>query len=386
MKNFQFVNPTKIIFGKGEIRRLSKEIPPGSKILILYGGGSIKKTGLLDSIKVELKDYELGEFGGIEPNPTYETLIEAVGLVRKEGYDYLLAAGGGSVIDGTKFIAAAVPYIHDDPWRLVTGHKAIKNALPFGVVLTLPASGSEMNNGAVITQKGIQTKLPFFGPALFPKFSILDPVYTYTLPEKQIANGVVDSFMHIMEQYLTYPVDAKVQDRFSEGLLSILIEEGPKALADKENYNVRANIMWTATMAYNGLIGSGVPQDWSTHMIGHEITALYGLDHAQTLAIVFPSMLEVMKEEKKEKLLQYGQRIWNTGVSLTEEKRISLAIDNTRKFFERMGLKTRFSDYNLGREVIDQIIASLEAHGMAKLGENGHVAADIVRKVLEMSL
>lgn len=386
MKNFQFANPTKIIFGKGEIRKLAKEIPSGSKVLVVYGGGSIKKSGLLDSIRQELKEYKTGDFGGIEPNPTYETLMKAVELVRSEGYDYLLAVGGGSVIDGTKFIAAAVPYTHDDPWGLVTGNKAIKTALPFGVVLTLPASGSEMNGGAVVTKKSIQTKLPFFGPALFPKFSILDPVYTYSLPEKQIINGVVDSFMHVMEQYLTYPVDAKVQDRVSESLLSILIEEGPKALADKENYNVRANIMWTATMAYNGLIGSGVPQDWSTHMIGHEITALYGLDHAETLAIVFPSMLEVMKEAKKEKLLQYSQKIWNVDTSYSEEKRISLAIENTRSFFQRMGIKTRFSEHNLGAEVIDKVIGSLEKHGITKLGENGHITPDTVRKVLEMSL
>ena len=386
MKNFQFVNPTKIIFGKGEIRRLSREIPAGSKVLVLYGGGSIKKTGLLDEIKKELKDFKTGEFGGIEPNPTYETLMKAVELIKNDGYDYLLAAGGGSVIDGTKFIAAAVTSAHDDPWKIVTDNRAVTKALPFGVVLTIAASGSEMNSGAVITRKSIQTKLPFFGSAIFPRFSILDPVYTYTLPEKQIANGVVDSFIHIMEQYLTFPVEGKVQDRFSEGLLHTLIEEGPEALNDKENYDIRANIMWSATLAYNGLIGSGVPQDWSTHMIGHEITVLFGLDHAETLAIVFPSMLEVMKEEKKIKLLQYGERIWNLDISLPEEERITLAVKNTRIFFEKMGLKTHFSDHNLGKEVIDKIIANLEAHGMVKLGENGCVTPDIARKVLELSL
>ena len=386
MKNFQFANPTKIIFGKGEIRRLSKEIPAGSKVLVLFGGGSVKKTGLLDSIMGELKDFKTGEFGGIEPNPTYETLMKAVELIKSDGYDFLLAAGGGSVIDGTKFIAAVVTSVHEDPWKLVTDNRAVSKALPFGVVLTLAASGSEMNSGAVITRKSIQTKLPFFGPAIFPKFSILDPTYTYTVPEKQIANGVVDSFIHIMEQYMTAPVEAKIQDRFSEGLLQTLIEEGPAALKDRENYDIRANIMWAATLAYNGLIGSGVPQDWSTHMIGHEITVLFGLDHAETLAIVFPSMLEVMKDEKKVKLLQYGERIWNLDISLPEEERISLAINNTRKFFETMGLKTHLSDHNLGNEAIDEIIENLKAHGMVKLGENGTVIPDIVRKVLEMSL
>jgi len=386
MKNFQFLNPTKIIFGKGEILQLLKEIPSGSKVLVLYGGGSVKKTGLLDEIKAVLKDYQLGEFGGIEPNPTYETLMKAVELIRKENYDFLLAVGGGSVIDGTKFVAAAVPFTQDDPWKMIVEHLPINSSLPFGTVLTLPATGSEMNNGAVITRKALQAKLPFFNPLGFPKFSILDPVYTYTLPEKQIANGVVDAFIHVMEQYMTYPVAGKVQDRFSEGLLLTLVEEGPKALQDPENYDVRANLMWTATLALNGLIGSGVPQDWSTHMVGHEITALYGLDHAQTLAIVLPSMLEVMKEEKSAKLLQYGERIWNIadGLPLTEKR--TIAIEKTRKFFETMGVKTRFSDYGLGQEVIEKIIASLKTHGMIKLGEKGTVTLEVVRQVLKISL
>ena len=386
MKNFQFLNPTKIIFGKGEILQLLKEIPSGSKVLVLYGGGSVKKTGLLDEIKAVLKDYQLGEFGGIEPNPTYETLMKAVELIRKENYDFLLAVGGGSVIDGTKFVAAAVPFTQDDPWKMIVEHLPINSSLPFGTVLTLPATGSEMNNGAVITRKALQAKLPFFNPLGFPKFSILDPVYTYTLPEKQIANGVVDAFIHVMEQYMTYPVAGKVQDRFSEGLLLTLVEEGPKALQDPENYDVRANLMWTATLALNGLIGSGVPQDWSTHMVGHEITALYGLDHAQSLAIVLPSMLEVMKEEKSAKLLQYGERIWNIadGLPLTEKR--TIAIEKTRKFFETMGVKTRFSDYGLGQEVIEKIIASLKTHGMIKLGEKGTVTLEVVRQVLKISL
>ncbi len=386
MNNFQFVNPTKIIFGKGEIKRLPQEIPSQSKVLLIYGGGSVKKSGLLDTIKDILKEYKLGEFGGIEPNPTYETLIQAVELIRKEKYDFLLAIGGGSVIDGTKFIAAAVPFTQDDPWKLVADQLPIISALPFGTVLTLPATGSEMNNGAVVTKRAINAKLPFRNPAVFPKFSILDPLYTYTLPKKQIANGVVDAFVHVMEQYMTYPVAGKVQDRFAEGLLLTLIEEGPKALANPEDYDVRANIMWTATLALNGLIGSGVPQDWSTHMIGHEITALYGLDHAQTLAIVLPSMLKIMQKDKTEKLLQYSDRIWNIPKTLSDAERISLAIEKTQYFFETMGIKTRFSDYGLGQEVIEKIITGLKAHKMTKLGECGKVTPEIAGKVLELSL
>ncbi|MDD4321282.1 MAG: iron-containing alcohol dehydrogenase [Acidaminococcaceae bacterium] len=386
MNNFQFVNPTKIIFGKDEIVKLTKEIPSGSKVLLIYGGGSIKKFGLLDKVKNTLKEYNLGEFGGIEPNPTYETLMKAVDFIRKEKYDFLLAIGGGSVIDGTKFIAAAVPFTNDDPWKLIVEQLPIKNALPFGTVLTLPATGSEMNNGAVVTRKAINAKLPFRNPALFPKFSILDPVYTYTLPKKQIANGVVDAFIHVMEQYMTYPVAGMVQDRFAEGLLLTLIEEGPKALEAPEDYNVRANIMWAATLALNGLIGSGVPQDWSTHMIGHEITALYGLDHAQTLAIVFPSMLKIMQKDKAEKILQYSDRIWNIPKNISDADRIALAITKTQDFFETMGVKTRFSDYGLGQEVIEKIVAGLKAHNMVKLGERGAVTPEVAGKVLALSL
>lgn len=386
MQNFQFMNPTKIIFGKGEVTKLSHEIPAGSKILITYGGGSVKKTGLLATIKTVLKDFTIGEFGGIEPNPVYETLMKAVELIRNEKYDFVLAVGGGSVIDGTKFIAAAVPFVQADPWTFITDGLAIKEALPFGTVLTLPATGSEMNNGGVITRKSLQAKLAFASPTVYPKFSILDPVYTYTLPTRQIANGVVDAYVHVMEQYLTYPVAAKVQDRFAEGLLLTLIEEGPKALQEPENYDVRANIMWSATMALNGLIGTGVPQDWATHMIGHEITALYGLDHAQTLAIILPSVMQVMQVEKSDKLLQYGERIWHITGDIPIDDKIMLIIERTRNFFAIMGNKTHFSDYGLGREVIDKIITSLESHQMVKLGEKGLVTPAVTRKILELSL
>jgi NADP-dependent alcohol dehydrogenase len=279
-----------------------------------------------------------------------------------------------------------VPFTQDDPWNFIVKRLPISVALPFGTILTLPATGSEMNSGAVITRQEFQAKIPFMSPAVFPQFSILDPLYTYTLPKKQIANGAVDAFVHVMEQYLTYPVAGKVQDRFAEGLLLTLVEEGPIALQEPENYNVRANLMWTATLALNGLIGSGVPQDWSTHMVGHEITALYGLDHAQTLAIVLPSMLTVMKDDKIEKLLQYGERIWDINANLPPAERSELAIQKTRDFFETMGVKTSFADYGLGAEVVEKIIASLESHGMVKLGERGTVTPEVVRQVLKLSL
>ncbi len=385
MKNFKFVNPTKILFGKGQVENLASEIPKDSKVLLLFGGGTVKKMGLLDEVKQVLQGYEFGEFGGIEPNPTYETLMQAVDKIRKEKYNFLLAIGGGSVIDGTKFIAAAVPFEGADPWEILSKHRNITTALPFGTILTLPATGSEMNNGAVITRKSEQAKLAFMSPAVFPQFSILDPVYTYSLPDRQIGNGVVDAFVHVMEQYMTYPGEAKIQDRFAEGLLLTLVEDGRKVLGSKEDYDIRANLMWAATMALNGLISTGVPQDWSTHMIGHEITVLYGLDHAQTLAIVLPAMLEIQKTEKREKLLQYAERVWGiTGQS--PEDTISMAIAQTRGFFEEVGLPTYFANYELGEEVIPKIIGNLEAHGMVKLGERGTVTLDVVKKVLTLAL
>ena len=287
MNNFTFHNPTRILFGQGRIADIAREIPANARVLITYGGGSVVKTGTLAEVKAALAGYTVFEFGGIEPNPTYETLMQAVELARREKIDFLLAVGGGSVIDGTKFIAAAIPFA-GEPWDILAKRAPVKSTIAFGSVLTLPATGSEMNNGAVITRRASNDKLAFSNSRLYPRFSVLDPTKTFTLPPRQIANGVVDAFVHITEQYLTYPVDAKVQDRFAEGLLLTLIEEGPKALQEPENYAVRANIMWTATLALNGLIGAGVPNDWATHMLGHELTALHGLDHAQTLAVVPP--------------------------------------------------------------------------------------------------
>lgn len=385
MNNFNFQNPTKILFGKGQLTNLANEIPKGAKVLLLFGGGTIKKMGLLEEVKTVLTGYTLGEFGGIEPNPTYETLMKAVEKIRAEKYDFLLAIGGGSVIDGTKFIAAAVPFIGEDAWEILAKHKQITTALPFGTVLTLPATGSEMNNGAVITRKSQQAKLAFMSPAVFPMFSILDPVYTYSLPDRQVGNGVVDAFVHVMEQYMTYPVNGKIQDRFAEGLLLTLVEEGRKVLGNKEDYEIRANLMWAATMALNGMISTGVPQDWSTHMIGHEITALYGLDHAQTLAIVLPAMLEIQKAEKQEKLLQYAERVWGIK-DQSPEVTITMAIQKTREFFEEVGLPTYFSSYNLGEEIVPHLVASLKNHGMVKLGENGTVTLEVAKQVLELAL
>ena len=383
MNNFTFHNPTRILFGQGRIADIAREIPASARVLITYGGGSVVKTGTLAEVKAALAGYTVFEFGGIEPNPTYETLMQAVELARHEKIDFLLAVGGGSVIDGTKFIAAAIPFA-GEPWDILAKRAPVKSAIAFGSVLTLPATGSEMNNGAVITRRASNDKLAFSNSRLYPRFSVLDPAKTFTLPPRQIANGVVDAFVHITEQYLTYPVDAKVQDRFAEGLLLTLIEEGPKALQEPENYAVRANIMWTATLALNGLIGAGVPNDWATHMLGHELTALHGLDHAQTLAVVLPAMLQVRREEKREKLLQYAERVWGLRDGDTDS-RIDQAIAKTRQFFESMQVPTRLSGYGIAKDAIPALLAQLERHGMVKLGEHQNVDLDRSKQVFELA-
>ncbi|ADD68195.1 iron-containing alcohol dehydrogenase [Denitrovibrio acetiphilus DSM 12809] len=390
MNNFVFCNPTKIVFGKGQVQQLNSLIPENAKVLITYGGGSIFKNGVMNAVKEELakSDRKVFEFGGIEPNPKFETLMKAVEIVRKEGIDFLLAVGGGSVMDGTKFIAITAPakeFYGKEEELLYFGAKGtpVKNVLPLGTVATLPATGSEMNNGGVVT-KGTD-KMPVFNAGTFPVFSILDPEYTYSLPATQVANGVVDTFVHTVEQYVTYPVDGRFQDRTSEGILQTLIEIGSKTIEDPKDYDSRANLVWCSTMALNGLIGSGVPQDWSVHMIGHEMTALYGIDHAKTLAVVLPAMWRVRKDQKREKLLQYGERIFGI-TSGSEDERIEAAIVKTEEFFNSLGIKTRLSDYGLKSADIKDILANLEKHKMLALSERGDVDLKVSEQVLKTAL
>ncbi len=386
MLNFDFYNPTHIVFGKDRMADLATLVPAHAKVLILVGGASAEKTGTLAEVRQALGARQYSTFSGIEPNPSFDTAMKAVAQVRGGGFDFLLAVGGGSVIDAAKFIAAAVLF-EGDAWNiLLQGGRNITSALPFGTVLTLPATGSEMNNGGVITRRDIGAKLPFRSRHVFPLFSLLDPTKTYTLPLQQLGNGVVDAFVHTVEQYLTYPVNAPVQDRFAEGLLQTLVEIGPRLLADQEpNYDDRASLMWAATQALNGLIGAGVPQDWATHMIGHELTALHNIDHARTLAIVLPAMLHERRGQKHDKLLQYGERVWGIRTG-TDDERITAAIDQTRDFFERMGIPTRLFAYGLGADAIDVVIKQLEAHGMTKLSEHRDVTPAVSRRVLEAAL
>ena len=385
MHNFEYYNPTRIVFGEGSIPRLADLVPADARVLVLYGGGSAERNGTLAEVEAALGDRTFQRFGGIEPNPTYETLMKAVEQIRREKLDFLLAVGGGSVVDGTKFVAAAVDY-PEDPWHILeTRGKQIATALPIGAVLTLPATGSEVNCAAVVTRKSLQAKLGFGNPLLFPRFAVLDPVKTYTLPPRQIANGVVDAFVHVMEQYVTQPAKAAVQDRYAESLLLTLIETGPQALAHPTDYDVRTNLMWAATQALHGTVGAGVPQDWATHMIGHEITALYGLDHAQTLAVVLPNLLDVRRDVKRAKLLQYADRVWGLRAG-DEDARIDQAIAHTRAFFESLGVRTRLVDYGIGAEAVERIVAQLEAHRMVKLGEDRAVDLALSRRIVAACL
>jgi NADP-dependent alcohol dehydrogenase len=389
MLNFSFQNTTQILFGEGQIAALKKQIPADAKVLVTYGGGSIKGNGVYDQVAAALSDHTWFEFSGIEPNPSYDTLIKSLDIIKENDVDFILAVGGGSVVDGSKFIAAAALFNDEgeskDPWDIVSKQARVKKALPLACVLTLPATGSESNTGAVVTRDG--NKLPFASPFVRPIFAVLDPAVTLSLSDRQISNGVVDAFVHTMEQYLTYSVNGKVQDRFAEGLLLTLIEEGPKALAAEtsQDLEVRGNIMWAATMALNGLIGAGVPQDWATHMIGHELTGTHNIDHARTLSIVLPAVMKVCKEAKREKLLQYAERIWNITEG-DEESRINRAIESTEQFFEMMQVPTRLSHVELGEADIDLLIEKLTQHGMVKLGEHGAITPEVSREILVTAL
>jgi NADP-dependent alcohol dehydrogenase len=383
MQNFTYHNPTQIVFGRGSIAELSRLLPAAAKVLMLYGGGSIKRNGVYEQVLKALKGRQVLEFGRIEPNPHYETCLKAVELIHREGVEFLLAVGGGSVIDATKFTAAAARYQGKDPWDMMLDWDRVPaEPLPLGCVLTLPAAGSEMNGGTVITRAATKEKLFFVKRQTFPRFAILDPATTFSLPPRQTANGIIDAFVHTAEQYITYPADAPLQDRQAEAILATLIEEGPKALAEPNNYAARANLMWCATQALNGLIGCGVPQDWTSHMIGHELTALYGLDHAQSLAIVLPAVLRHQKPRKRAKLLQYAKRIWMLHDG-PEDAIVDQAIEKTEQFFRSLGVGTRLADYSIPSEAAAKITERLAQRG-AKFGEHQDLGEKEIREILAL--
>ncbi len=381
MKNFTFANPTKLIFGKDTIATLRTEVPRDCKILLTFGGGSVKTNGVYQQVTDALKEHDTIEFWGIEPNPTYETLLKAIELAKREKVGFILAVGGGSVLDGSKFIAAATCY-DGEPWNLIERSALIKQTLPLGTVLTLPATGSEMNNGGVISRKATQEKYAFMSKTSFPTFSILDPQVTFSLPKIQVACGIVDTFAHTLEQYLTVTGESMLMDRWAEGILHTLIDLAPQAMANHQDYEVMSNFMLTATMALNGFTSMGVTTDWATHMIGHELTALHGLTHGITLAIVYPALMKVMRQEKEAKLLQYGERVWNITQG-SKEERISLAIEKTESFFRSLGIATTLKEHGVGTESFQTIHERFVKRRM-NLGEGGIVTPEKVLEILDL--
>ena len=385
MKNFTYRNPTKILFGKGQIANLSKEIPANAKILMTYGGGSIKKNGIYEQVTAALTNFEVIEFGGIPANPEYEILIKALEVIKTENIDFILAVGGGSVIDGTKFLSGAAVYEGEDPWDLLAKNIPSTTGLPFGTVLTLPATGSEMNSGAVVTHVEKGEKRVMGGPGLFPQFSVLDPEVIKSIPQRQIANGLADAFTHVIEQYMTYPADANLQDRFAESILQTLIEVAPVIMKDTSNYEAASNFMWSCTLALNGLIQQGVPTDWAIHMMGHELTAFFGIDHARTLAIITESHYTYNLDDKKEKLAQYAERVWNVTEGTIEEKALK-GIQKTTAFYQSLGIKTKLSEYTNNFEgTAEKIAKRFEERCWKALGERQKVTPQDVEKIVEMS-
>ncbi|NGZ13516.1 iron-containing alcohol dehydrogenase [Vibrio aestuarianus] len=379
---FTYVNPTQIHFGQGQIAAISSAIPTDKKTLVIYGGGSIKNNGVYDQVVSALANHNWVEFAGVEPNPTKETLDKAVAIVKQQDIDFILAVGGGSVIDGSKYVAAAAKY-DGDGWDIMLGKHQVVEATPIGAILTLPATGSESNMGAVITKAETQDKLAFMAPAVQPKFAVLDPDVMKSLPERQLINGLVDAWVHVCEQYLTLPTNAMVQDGYAETLLKNLLVLGQQ-YAERDNDQWRANLMWTANQALNGLIGSGVPQDWATHMIGHEFTALWHVDHARSLAIVQPSLLRNQLENKQAKLEQMGKNVFD----LPAGKDLALrTIDAIEAFYHSLNVATQFADHNSSQqEAVNAVIAQLEAHGMVVLGEQQSITIERSREILEQAI
>lgn len=376
--NFTYLNPTIIEFGKDKIGSVSNHISNNDKVLVVYGGGSIKKNGVFDEVSKALESHRWLEFGGVEANPSVETLNKAVKLIKKEKVTFILAVGGGSVIDGCKYLAAASKY-DGDAWDFLSGQAEVQEALPLGVVVTLAATGSESNNVSVISKKETNDKRFFQSVHIFPKFAVLDPSVMSSLSDRQIANGLVDAFVHSCEQYLTYPTNAMVQDGYALTLLSGLNKLANDWENRKELY-WQENMMWIANQALNGLIGMGVPQDWATHMIGHELTAFYGLDHAQSLAVVQPYLLKILEEDKREKLQQMGEIVF--GIKNDNDA----VIKKIESLYHTVGMSTKLSDYEIDENVVKNIVTSLESKGMKTLGEKAKVTFEIVEDILTESM
>jgi NADP-dependent alcohol dehydrogenase len=374
---YSYYNPTAIQFGKGQIKSIVNFITKDQKVLVVYGGGSIKKNGVYDQVVTALDGYTWSEFSGVEPNPSVETLNKAVEIIKAEKIDFILAVGGGSVIDGCKYLAAAALY-DGDAWDFLEGTQVTK-ALPLGAILTLPATGSESNANTVISKRATNEKRYFGSPLLYPTFAVLDSSVMSTLDDRQLANGLVDAFVHTCEQYLTYPNTSLLHDGYAQTILKglhVLAQDW----ANRHDALWQENLMLLANQALNGFIGSGVPQDWATHMIGHEITAFYGLDHAQSLAVVQPHLLRVMIEDKQEKLTLMGKEVFDM------PHNYEMVIEAIEYMYQSIGVPTKLSAYKTDDKVVSNITKALESHGMIAIGEKGNVTLEKVALILEMSL
>ncbi|MBN2723836.1 MAG: iron-containing alcohol dehydrogenase [Deltaproteobacteria bacterium] len=382
MKNFEYFNPVKISFGRGSVNSLGGFLKSEySKVMLITGGGSVHKNGSYEKVMKNLAKREVVEFSGVEANPDFDTLMKAVELARKEKPDLLLALGGGSVIDGTKFIAGAVFFEEDDPWNILRKGLRIKSALPIVTVLTLPATGSEVNDGAVISRRKTEEKMVFKSPLVFPEFSIIDPDFTVTLPRRQLVNGIIDSFVHVCEQYLTVNTDAPLQYALSESILKTLVERSENILREPPDLDARGMLMWCSSNALNRYIGTGVVQDWTTHMIGHELTALAGMDHAATLAVLLPGVLKYKINEKLEMLVRYAGNVW--GISGSDPlETVMQGIEATEKFFSELGAGVTLSEVAVDCSIIDRIVERFEKRRII-LGENSDIYPEDVRKILE---
>lgn len=385
MQDFSFRNPTKIVFGKSSMDKIVSELtaitPLVKKVLVTYGQGSIKKNGIYDKVMKELNGFTVEEFDGIEPNPRVETLRKAITIAKEFQPDIILAVGGGSVIDGSKLIAAATHYSGDAWDFLLDWNLEPQKYIPLATVLTMSATCSEMNSGAVITNWTEYQKLFFERPQLYPVFSILDPQNTYTLPKEQIAASVVDPFVHVIEQYINTSLQTPLQDRWAEGLLMTLIENGPKAMDNPKDYDSRANLMLAGSMALNGLIVMGAGQDWATHNIEHEISAFYDITHAAGLAVILPRWMEVVAmTQKLPKLVQYGKRIWSLEGSDADVAKV--AIDKTYEFFASLGCKMSLADFSINDEHFDTMVERLAKSGIGEI----KLTAEQIRSILDKSL
>ncbi|MFD1416465.1 iron-containing alcohol dehydrogenase [Oceanobacillus jeddahense] len=359
MENFIYHNPTKLIFGQGQIEKLSGEIQPyGSRILMVYGGGSIKRNGIYDRVLEELKkiNAKVFELSGVEPNPRISTVREGVRICREQKIDFILAIGGGSTIDCTK--AIAVGAVTDaDMWDVVTKKEKPAGALPFGTILTLAATGSEMNSGSVITNWETNEKHGWGSPYTYPKFSILDPVHTFSVPRDQTIYGLVDMMSHVLEHYFHHEDNTPIQDRWCEGILLTLIDVGPRLLADPENYAYRSTAMLGGTLALNNMLNLGYRGDWATHNLEHAVSAVHDIPHGGGLAILFPNwMRHVLDESNVHRFKQLAVRVFDVDTRGKSDKVVALeGIDRLREFWNELGAPSRLADYDIDASTLEEM-------------------------------